>query len=225
MKYSVFRIFPRRVRLVALLVALGLGLVGCKADQVELQVDATQLRSAAAGNEVAVEFRAVFTDPRPLSTRQSALVDDVWRVVRDVIDTSGFTRESADGGLRVTIEGEIPVRTSPSPDDVYYLSLTESDAFPGMHRVTLQTAEGFEALRQALATVDFELDLAAHHPTVIELSGRAGRLMAPAALIDGDAHLAYSAPLEAPLERPLRIRQSGAVIEQTGPGFFIRLTD
>jgi len=211
--------FYRRIARFALLTALVALLAGCKADEVELQITTTDLRSAAAGNEVLVPFRAVFTHPEPLNTRQSAQVDDIWSVLQEYVEISDFSRDTVDGGLRVVIEGEVPVRTTRNARDAYYLSLTESRNFEGLHRVALETGEQFETLRQQLSAVNFAVDLVAIHPTVTEVSGRASRLMAPAATIEGDSHLIYRARLDG----SLRLRQSAGAFEQTGPGFFIAL--
>jgi hypothetical protein len=209
----------RHARRILLLTALTIALVGCKADEVELSVNSTQLRSALAGNEVVTGFRAVFSHDRALNTRQSAQVDDVWSVLDEYMDISDFSRENVDGGLRVTIEGEIPVRTTRSARDAYYLSLTESRTFNGLHRVNLRTGERFEAMREALAAVNFELDMPAVHPTVTTVTGRSSRILAPSASVADEAHLIYADPLD----DSVTFRQAGAAFEQTGPGFFIRL--
>ena len=206
----------RRVILLAVIATL---LVGCKADELELRIDLTQLRSAAAGNDVVVPFKAVFTDSRPLNTRQSAQVDDVWSALKEYVKIKDFERENVDGGLRVTVKGELPVRTTRSADDAWFVSFTESTAFGGFHRVTLESGERFDALQQKLASVNFALDLAEFHPTTIEITGRASRLLAPAATVEGESHLIY----DGPLDNPLRIRQSGGAFEHTGPGFLVRM--
>jgi len=206
-------------RRILLSVVVALALAGCRADEVEVNINTTELRSALAGNDVTVAFHAVFAHERPLNTRESAQVDDVWSALGDFVEMSDFSRETIDGRLRVTIDGEIPVRTSRTARDAYYLSVTESQAFSGLHRVNLRTGERFEALRQALASVNFELDLAAVHPTRTTLTGRAPRVLAPAAGADGEAHLVYHDTLT----DNLTFRQAGAAFESTGPGFFIRL--
>ncbi|MEX0373308.1 hypothetical protein [Spiribacter roseus] len=209
----------RSTRRILMLSAVAIALAGCRADEVELTVNSTQLRSALAGNEVVAEFQAVFTHDRPLNTRQSAQVDDVWSVLDEYMDISDFSRENVDGGLKVTIEGEIPVRTSRTARDAYYLSLTESRTFNGLHRVTLQAGEQFEAMREALAAVNFELDMAQYHPTVMTVTGRSSRLIAPSAAVADEAHLVY----EDRLDGSVSFRQAGEGFDQTGPGFFIRL--
>ncbi|RZU98760.1 hypothetical protein [Spiribacter vilamensis] len=206
----------RRVILLAVIATL---LVGCKADELELQIDLTQLRSAAAGNEVLLPLKAVFTDPRPLNTRQSAQVDDVWSTLSEYMRVREFKRENVDGGLRVTIESEVPVLTTRNADDALFVSFTESTIFSGLHRVTLESGERFEALQDELASINFALDLAEFHPTTIEITGRSSRLVAPAATVEDESHLLYDGTLDG----QLRIRQSGGAFEQTGPGFFVRM--
>lgn len=201
------------------LVAITIILVGCKANDVELRIDLTQLRSAAAGNDVVVPFRAVFTNPRPLNTRQSAQVDDVWSVLGEYLRITDFERENIDGGLRVTVEGEIPVRTTRSANEAWFVSFTESTALGGFHRVALESGERLDALQQQLASVNFALDLAEFHPTTIQITGRSPRVLAPAVTVDDESHLLY----DGTLDDRLRIRQSGGAFEQTGPGFFVRM--
>ena len=214
---GIFRGSAGRAVLLAVVVSL---LVGCKADELELQVDLTQLRSAAAGNEVVLPLKAVFTDPQPLNTRQTAQVDDVWSVLTEYMRVTEFNRETVDGGLRVTIETEVPVRTAREADDALFVSFTESTLFGGLHRVTLETGERFAALQEALASVNFALDLEEFHPTTIAITGRSGRLLAPAATVDDESYLVY----DQPLDDPLRIRQAGGAFERTAPGFFVRVT-
>lgn len=206
-------------RRIILLAAIAMLMMGCKADELELRIDLTQLRSAAAGNEVATPFKAVFTDSRPLNTRQSAQVDDVWSALKEYVKITDFQRENVDGGLRVTVEGEVPVRTTRSADDAWFVSFTESTDFGGFHRVTLESGERFDALQETLASVNFALDLAEFHPTTIEITGRSSRLLAPAAVVEGESHLVYGGALD----NQLRIRQSGGAFEHTGPGFFVRM--
>ena len=194
-------------------------LVGCKADEVNLQIDLTQLRSAAAGNDTVVEFEATFTHPRPLNTEQSAQVDDVWSTVGRYLSISDFTRENVDGGLRVTVTAELPVVTSRSAEHAYFLSFTESTSLGGFHRVALETGEDFAALQSALASVNFALDLAEFHPTTLAVTGRSPRLIAPAAIVDDTAHLLY----DAELRDTVNIQQSGGAFEDTGAGFFVRM--
>ena len=214
------RKFPRSgFRHLATLALVSTLLVGCKADEVTLQIDLTTLRSAEAGNAVVAEFQAVFTHPRPLNTEQSAQVDDVWSAVGEYVEVSDFRRESVDGGLRVTVEGEIPVLTTRSAESAYFISLTESASLGGFHRVALETGEDFAALQSALASVNFALDLAEFHPTTLEVTGRSPRLIAPAANVGDTAHLLY----DAELEETMNIQQSGGAFDDTGGGFFVRM--
>jgi hypothetical protein len=209
------------IRRSLVLAGITMALVGCRADEVALDVDSTKLRSALAGNDVVAEFHAVFTHDRPLNTRQSAQVDDVWRVLDEYLMISDFSRDTVDGGLRVTIDGEIPIRTSRDARHAYYLSVTESQALDGLYRVNLQTGDRFAAMREALASVNFELDLAAIHPTVTTLTGRASQVLAPAAEAGGETHLIYGRRLD----DSLQFRQAGGTFESTGPGFFIRFAE
>ena len=212
-------ILHKGARRIILLAAIATLLVGCKADELELRIDLTQLRSAAAGNDVAAPFKAVFTDSRPLNTRQSAQVDDVWSALKEYVRITDFERENVDGGLRVTIEGEVPVRTTRNANDAWFVSFTESSAFGGFHRVALESSDRFDELQQRLASINFALELAEFHPTTIEITGRTPRILAPAATVEGESHLLY----DGALDNRLRIRQSGGAFEHTGPGFLVRM--
>lgn len=209
----------KRARRITALAAMAMLLVGCKADELEVRIDLTQLRSAAAGNEVVAPFTVVFTHPRPLNTRQSAQVDDVWSALKEYVRITDFERENVDGGLRVSVDGEVPVRTTRTANDALFVSFTESTAFGGFHRVTLETGERFDALQETLASINFALDLAEFHPTAMEITGRSSRLLAPAATVEGESHLLY----DGVLNDSITIRQAGGAFQHTGPGFFVRM--
>jgi len=204
------------------LCVVAIALIGCRADQLLLAIDVKQLRSAAAGNEVVAEFKIIFSHPERLTTEQSAQVDEVWSALKQTIEISDFRRERVDDGLRVTIEGEIPIHTKESAQSAYFISLTESAQQPGFHQVALQTGQEFRALRNALSAVNYAIDLKVFHPTVFALTGQSERLLAPIQAQSTEQEFDFDGPLNGRVRLAEQNSDHGAGGRRP-PGFLIRI--
>jgi|GEM_PF-611081 len=206
---------------IVLVGAVSAVLAGCKADEVEIELDTRQLLAVADGDSVTTEFEAVFSNIGELDNEQRAQVDAVRSILEEYMTIDDFELETTDMGFEVTIEGEIPVLGVDRADDAYYIAVRESPSLPGYHRISLETGDDFGRMEGEMSAINFMLTPDAFHPTKFRVDGQSPSLLAPAAQVDGRSYLLY----DAPLEDRLRVVQKGGAFDSVGAGFFLRLDE
>lgn len=213
--------FGRNLKRALVVGAVAALLVGCKADEVEIELDVDQLNAVAGGNVGMTEFEAVFSNIGELDNEQRAQVNAVRDILEQYMTIDDFELESTDMGFEVIIEGEIPVLDAARADHAYFIAVTESASLPGYHRVALHTGDDFAAMESEMSAINFMLSPDAYHPTKFRVDGQSSSLLAPAAEVDGRSYLLY----DAPLDNRVRLVQKDGAFESVGAGFFLRLND
>ena len=190
-------------------------LVGCNADQLEVNLKTDDLRDAAVGEQLTTSFEAEFSLMSELDDQQRAELDQMIATVEDFMEIDEFEIQNSDFGITLTVEGQMPVSASEVAAP-YYVSVTESDIFGDMYRVELANGYEFERFQNAMQGINFMLAPNAVQPVKFKVRGE-GTVLAPAVEIDGYTYLFYAGDIE----RRLTMNFSGGPFENTSGGFLI----
>lgn len=190
-------------------------LLGCNADQLEVNLKTDDLRDAAVGEQLTTSFEAEFSLMSELDDQQRAELDQMIATVEDFMEIDDIEIQNSDFGITLTVEGQMPVSSSEVASP-YYVSVTESDIFGDMYRVELANGYEFERFQNAMQGINFMLAPNAVQPVKFKVRGE-GTVLAPAVEIDGYTYLLYAGDIE----RRLTMNFSGGPFENTSGGFLI----
>ena len=203
----------------SIVLAIGISLIGCKADELEISMKTSDLLSVRNGGNEVAEFEAVFSMVGELDNESRALVDALENILVKYVYIDDFEIKTTDMGFEVTIEGEIPVIATGKSDAAYFISLEPSDVIDGTTQVQVKTGQKFEQMNSEMTALNFMLAPDAFHPTRFRLRGNNDiEVLAPAVQVDGRDYLMWRGRVG---DR-LSLSFSGGVYYRTGAGFFFR---
>jgi hypothetical protein len=203
----------------SIVLAISIGLIGCKADELEISIKTNDLISVRNGGSEVAEFEAVFSMVMELDNESRALVDALKNILVKYVYINDFEIKTTDMGFSLTIEGEIPVKRGGSSDAAYFISLEPSDVIDGMTQVQLKTGQKFEQMNSEMTALNIMLAPDAFHPTRFRLRGDNNiEVLAPAVQVDGRDYLMWRGRVG---DR-LSLSFSGGAYDRTGAGFFFR---
>lgn len=203
----------------SIVLAVSIGLIGCKADELDISFKTSDLISVKNGGSETAEFEAVFSMIGELDTESRALVDALENILGNYVYIDDFEIKTNEMGFEVTIEGEIPLVAGESDDAPYYVSIVPSDVIEGSTQVQLKTGQKFDQMNSEMSSLNFMLTPDAFHPTRFRLRGDDDiEVLAPAVQIDGRDYLMWKGRVG---DR-LSLSFSGGAYDRTGAGFFFR---
>jgi hypothetical protein len=181
----------------ALLVLVGLA--GCKATSVDLQVSSQDIHDAKSGKEVFAKFRAEFSFVGNLDEDNRRSLGRIESVAKQFMHLDDFEVSKADVGIRVRVEGRLPVVSAAnsrsvdagSPWAVVLRSHKLGVVSKYPIALTVEPTTSFESFKAKLSAVNFMLSPDPYQPTRIRLSKSKGQglsVLAAGALVDGKAH-------------------------------------
>ena len=203
----------------SIVLAIGISLIGCKADELEISMKTSDLISVRNGGNEVAEFEAVFSMVGELDNESRALVDALENILVKYVYIDDFEIKTTDMGFEVTIEGKIPVISGDDSNAAYYISLEKSEVIDEATQVQLKTGQKFEQMNSEMMALNFMLAPDAFHPTRFRLRGDNDiEVLAPAVQVDGRDYLMWRGRVG---DR-LSLSFSGGAYDRTGAGFFFR---
>ena len=203
----------------SIVLAIGISLIGCKADKLEISMKTSDLVSVRDGGNEVAEFEAVFSMVGELDHESRALVDALENILEKYVYIDDFEIKTTDMGFEVTIEGKIPVISGDDSNAAYYISLEKSEVIDEATQVQLKTGQKFEQMNSEMMALNFMLAPDAFHPTRFRLRGDNDiEVLAPAVQVDGRDYLMWRGRVG---DR-LSLSFSGGAYDRTGAGFFFR---
>ncbi|MCF4098067.1 hypothetical protein [Maritalea mediterranea] len=194
-------------------------LAGCKADNVQIELQTSDIVDVAQGGATMVEFEAEFSNFGELDDEQRAQVSALESILENYLTLNDFELAHTETGFKVTIEGEITMTSDLNVDDAYFIGVAQSDIVRDATLVQLKTGSDFDRMQREMKAVNFMLAPDAFHPTRFRLRGEAPMdILAPAVQIDGHHYLMW----QGTARDRLSLVFSGGAFEEVGAGFFIR---
>ena len=161
----------------------GIGVVlllfGCKADLVEIEVKAKDLKEAVAGGQVALEFEGEFSLLAEYDDETKGQINALEEAIETYIPLEEFDVSEGDFGLTITIEGEIPLlfaSTGEIPKDIvspWALVISDNEdggslsGYP--YKLTVATTSRFSAFEGELQNINFMLSPEEFQPIKFKL--------------------------------------------------------
>ncbi len=192
-------------------------LSGCKADSLEIKLDAKQIGDVIDGDTISVSFDAEFSLLGELDEDGRADLDDLLAIAEDYMEIEDVELETTAMGVKVLVEGSIPLTNKQSDPSPWFIRVSEWD--DEMMLVELATGENFASISRAMERVNFMLSADPYHPVKFKLKANGARLIAPAVEIDGVSHLFYRGTID----KRITMNFSGGAFDNTGAGFLIKL--
>jgi len=192
-------------------------LVGCKADSLEFKLTSKQIQSVVDGESVAVQFDAEFSLLGELDEDGRADLDRLIAIAEEVIEIEDVELETTALGVKVLIDGSIPMTTDKEEKSPWFLKVSNWDE--STKRVELATGSNFKFLVGAMESVNFMLSADPYHPVKFKLKAKGAEVVAPAVEIDGVTHLLYRGAVDG----RLTMNFSGGAFDDVGAGFLIKL--
>lgn len=193
-------------------------LIGCKAQEVRVDLTHDDITSAYAGEKVMVPFEATFRLFGDLDDEKRAQIAEIERIVENYVDVEFFETRSATFGTDVVIEGQMMLTREIGDENAWYLSVSESSLGPDFITVQLVTGKSFDQFSREMRNVSFMLAPDAYHPVNFRLRASGAEVVAPAAQVDGHTHLLWHGKVSG----RTTLAFSGDPFENTGAGFMIR---
>lgn len=176
----------------SIVLAIGISLIGCKADELDISMKTSDLLSVRNGGNEVAEFEAVFSMVGELDNESRALVDALENILVKYVYIDDFEIKTTDMGFEVTIEGEISVISGDGSNAAYYISLEKSEVIDEATQVQLKTGQKFEQMNSEMMALNFMLAPDAFHPTRFRLRGDNDiEVLAPAVQVDGRDYLMW----------------------------------
>lgn len=204
-----------------MVVAVGLVFFGCKADELEIDIEAADAVSVLDGETYSAEFEAVFSSIGDLDDEDRAQVESIRKIVNRYLEISDFELEATDMGFEVSVEGEIPVTSSKDSNEPYFVHVSRSTLFDSYYRAQLKTGNAYTEMKNEMEAVNFMLSPEEYHPTQFRLTGESVEVIAPAAQVDGTAYYVF----QGTVDRRLTMNFKGGVFDNIGAGFFFRMPE
>ena len=196
-------------------------LFGCKADELEIDLKASNVISVVQGETYNAEFEAVFSSFGVLDDEQRSQIDAIERIIENYVEITDFEIESTDMGFEITVEGELPVTNDKDAAEAYFIHVAESTLFQGYYRAQLMTGTDFARMKSEMEEVNFMLSPDKYHPTQFRVEGQSVDVIAPAAQIEGTGYFMY----QGTVDRRLTMNFKGGVFDDVGAGFFFRIRE
>lgn len=206
------------MRTPALLAAALIALAGCMANEVELRLTDAAIEAAAADSREMVDFAAEFSVFGEMDDKQRADMAALQEIVAKYVTIDIFDVEQTDRGLKVVVEGQIPITSDPDTPDPWFILVQPSETFAGTHRVQVHTGSQFDRLSDEVSLVNFMLSPEPFHPTRVRLKADGMDVLAPGAQVDGRYHLVWSGTING----SVRMMFNGGAFDSIGAGFFVR---
>jgi hypothetical protein len=197
------------------MVAAALFLTGCKAKEVEIDLAIDDVTAAVAGEQVMVEFEAIFANVGELDPEKRAQVSQAEALLRKYMAITEFELETTDMGFEITIHGSLPVAAQ--SDAPYYIQVSKDNTFNGYTRVQLSHGKAFSAMSRAIQGISFMLKPDDFHPTKIKWKGKGSHIIVPGVEINGTGHLLYSGNEQ----NRVNLTFKDGVFDKVGAGFFV----
>lgn len=160
-------------------------LAACKADGTKIDISSDDLARARAGEVVMIDFQADFSMPSDLDDEQRADIDRLRSIAGQYLDISDFEIEKQDFGVKIAIEGKIPLVTAQTGSQAPWF-IAVSDFSSDMDRISLENGSDFDGLEAGMQDVNFMLTPDRAQPVKFRLSlGGQASVVVPAGRIDG----------------------------------------
>ncbi len=196
-------------------------LAACRAEEVQFDLDQSDLVGAAEGQPAMVDFEAVFEQFGDLEQEQRDQIAEIEEILERYLSIDDFELATTRNGFEVTVEGEIALTAEPQRDDAWYLQVAASDVVEGFNRVQLTTGADFEILEREMRAINFMLAPDAFHPTQFRVDATDLEIIAPAAQIEGRFYLLWRGQVS---ERT-NLNFAEGTFDEIGAGFLYRLQD
>lgn len=193
-------------------------LIGCKAQEVRVDLTYDDIISAYEGEDVMVPFEATFRLLGDMDDEQRARITDIERIVENYVDVEFFETRSANFGTDVVIEGQIMLTQHIGGGEAWYLGVSDSNLGADFITVQVVTGGSFDRFIGEMRNVNFMLAPSAYHPVNFRLRASDAEVLAPAAQVDGQTHLLWRGTVSG----RTTLSFSGGPYENTGAGFMIR---
>jgi hypothetical protein len=205
------------------LIIASFSLLGCQAEDIETTIKSKDLRKLIAGEKVAVKFEATLSllaDSKDDETK--AQIKSIGKIVEKYIDTEEFEVTTSDFGLKIEIEGNIPLVYSPNAKEVKSVkspwAMMVSDNRDGgslsgySYKLTFSATSQFEAFSGELSNINMMLSPNKRQPLKIKLrnSGKDKlRIFTGGVEVGGESRVLY----EANVDKRVSLTMKGGVYD------------
>lgn len=192
-------------------------IAGCKADSIEIKLSDADIQDAIDGEEVDVDFEAQFSLLGELDEEGRVDLDRLVSIVRGYVELEDVELESELMGVKVLVEGSIPISASELENSPWFIKVSQWD--DEQLRVELATGSSFPELADLMGDVNFLLSADPYHPIKYKLKAKGSLVTAPAVEINGRTYLLYRETVD----KRITMNFSGGPYDNVGGGFLIRL--
>ncbi|MBM3455975.1 MAG: hypothetical protein FJX80_12655 [Bacteroidetes bacterium] len=194
-------------------------LVGCKADIVEVNITAQDLKTALEGTNVAVPFKATFSQLGEMNDETRAQLNAIKDITISNMNIDEFNIDSDDQKILISIEGNLPISKSAETADPYVILVGKSEILPDFISVQIVNGQKFNSLKAAISGISMMASPQENQPIKFKVKAPGSRIIAPAAEIDGITKLLH----DVNVKNKLIMSFKDGPYEKTGGGFFIQI--
>lgn len=194
-------------------------LAACQAQEVEFKITDKKLDKALRGREEAIEFTAVIERYGRINDEVEYQIQQIEEILDRYMKIDDFDVDTRRNRLKITIEGEIPlIYGQRFADAPWYFAIEDNREarIDYAYLLELKTGKNFRQLQAELRNIDRDLQIAAFHPTRLNIRGNRLDMFAVSSQIGGR----YYRIFETSLSQRLSLEQSGGLYNQVGPGFY-----
>ena len=198
-------------------------LLGCQAEEIETAIKSKHLRQSIGGKDVTVPFEATLSllaDSKDPETKGQ--LKSIGKIVEKYIDTEEFEVTTGDFGLKINIEGNIPlvyspngkqVRSATSPWALVVSNNSDGGALSSYpHKITFAATSKFDAFSGELNNINFMLSPNKHQPLKLKIknSGKDKlRIFTGGVEVGGEHRVLY----EAKVKKRVSLTMKGGVYD------------
>ena len=196
-----------------------LGLCACQADDLEIEIRASELLAAETGTASRIEFEAEageeFTE---VDDEKRADIDLIVDAIRNYFPDAEVEVDYSGNGYSIEIEGEITISNSSSGvKEPWFVNVSEGPIENSL-LVSLETTDSFDSFSRALNSVNLMLSPDEFQPVEFKIRGDGESVLAFGGLLNGEPTTIGISTLS---DEWTRIDLSGGVWEDTSAGFLL----
>jgi hypothetical protein len=168
------------------LLASVLALAACKAEKVDISLDAAMIQAAANGTAGEVEFEASVGERyTTVDPEKRAQIDAVQSLIQQFFPDADIELDIASDEYEIEVEGTLAISSgTPSSGAPWHVSATPATDGPGII-VQLLPSAAFPSFEAALQEINFMLGPDTAQPVEFRFTASSGTVIVGGAIVDG----------------------------------------
>lgn len=194
-------------------------LAGCQAEDIEIEMTASELLAAFSGTDQSLEFEATVGEKyTKVDDEKRATIEQISQGLTEFFPDADIEIDIENDGYEIEIEGTITVsETAPATGAPYFVKVAEGP-LPGSILVTLEPSQTFANFKAELSDINFMLSPDEFQGAKFKVEGAGEKILVFGAYVDGRPTTVAAYELSS---QDIRLKVGDGIWKKTAAGFLL----